>query len=321
MKKIKTLFAGILATSLLVFSGCSDDHGRSDANEKSGGIPEKPGPLTVVATIGMISDMVEEIGRENVEVTVLAGAGVDPHMYKPTPSDIKTLKNADIIFYNGIELEARMADAFVSLARNGKKTFPVTENIDPKEFREPEEFEGKYDSHVWQDVLIWKQAAQKIEKELTAADPKNASEYEKNAEVYYAKLDALHKKIQAEWKKVPKESRVLITAHDAFGYYGLLYGIEIRGIQGISTESEASARDIDDLADFIVERNIKAIFAENIVSGESIRALQEAVKAKGGEVKIGGELLSDSLGEKGTKEGTYIGMMESNLEKMVNALK
>lgn len=311
MKKI--VITGILGV-MCFLSGCIN-------NSSDSGIQEESKIVEVVTTTGLIADTVSRVGGKNVSIKALVGPGVDPHLFKPTLGHVKAMQNADIIFYNGIELEARMGDALVSMARNGKKTFPVTENIDVSKFREPEEFEGKYDPHFWHDIPLWIESVRKVEKELSIIDPKNASIYRENANKYREELEALDKKVFLEIQKIPVKNRVLITAHDAFGYFGERYGVEVRGVVGISTADEASARGIDELADFVVKRGVKSVFIESIDSGEGIRALQLAVQAKGGTVKIGEKLLADSLASPGEEGDTYISMVEHNLKTLVKGLQ
>lgn len=277
--------------------------------------------INVVATVGMIADAVRNVGGERVNVTALMGPGVDPHLYKPTASDVHKLENADIIFYGGLELEGRMTDTFVKLARAGKPTFPVSEDIDPAHLRQPIEFEGKYDPHIWFDVTLWQEAVRKINKELAVLDPGSAALYQRNADAYLRQLEELHQYVKTQIASLPESSRVLITAHDAFGYFGAQYGMEVRGLQGTSTATEAGARDVQDLAAFICERGIKAIFVESSVPQATIEAVQAAARARGCSVNIGGQLFSDAMGSEGTPEGAYIGMVRHNVDTIVKALR
>lgn len=277
--------------------------------------------INIVATVGMIADAVRNVGGERVNVTALMGPGVDPHLYKPTASDVHKLENADLIFYGGLELEGRMTDTFVKLARAGKPTFPVSEDIDLARLRQPIEFEGKYDPHIWFDVTLWQEAVRKINKELTALDPGSAALYQRNTDAYLRQLEELHQYVKTQIASLPESSRVLITAHDAFGYFGAQYGMEVRGLQGTSTATEAGARDVQDLAAFICERGIKAIFVESSVPQATIEAVQAAARARGCSVNIGGQLFSDAMGSEGTPEGTYIGMVRHNVDTIVKALR
>jgi manganese/zinc/iron transport system substrate-binding protein len=285
-----------------------------------------PAPLAnravkVTTTTGMIADLAGNIGGERVEVVGLMGPGVDPHLYKPSASDVEKLEDADIIFYNGLELEGRMTDIFVKIARGGKPTVAVSEDIDPGLLREPVEFQGKYDPHIWFDVTLWRQAARTVTRELAKLDPTSKSLYERNAEAYIKKLDDLHRYVQEQIATIPAGSRVLVTAHDAFGYFGRQYGLEVRGLQGTSTATEAGARDVSTLAQYLCERRIKAIFVESSVPHSTIRAVEEAARARGCSVTIGGELFSDAMGSRGTAEGTYLGMVRHNVDTVARALR
>jgi manganese/zinc/iron transport system substrate-binding protein len=277
-------------------------------------------PLRIAATTGMIGDLAQNIGGERVVATSLMGPGVDPHLYKPSAGDIRTLEDADVIFYNGLELEGRMTDILVGIARSGTPTVPVAENIPPDRLREPPEFAGKYDPHIWFDVTLWQLAAQRVKDELAAFDPGSEAAYQANLDAYLAQLDELHAYVQSELARIPEDQRVLITAHDAFGYFGDQYGIEVRGLQGMSTATEATAGDIQELAELIAERQIPAIFVESSVPPATIEAVQAAVQDRGFDVVIGGQLFSDAMGAAGTPEGTYLGMVRHNVDTIVGAL-
>ncbi|MDW8328210.1 MAG: zinc ABC transporter substrate-binding protein, partial [Anaerolineales bacterium] len=299
----------------LTLAACAPTAGGSPRNDLANR------PINVVATVGMIADAVKNVGGERVNVTALMGPGVDPHLYKPTASDVQKLESADIIFYGGLELEGRMTDTFVKLARAGKPTFSVSEDIDPARLRQPIEFEGKYDPHIWFDVTLWQEAVRKINKELAALDPGSRDLYQRNTDAYLKQLDELHQYVKTQIAGLPESSRVLITAHDAFGYFGAQYGMEVRGLQGTSTATEAGAKDVQDLAAFICERGIKAIFVESSVPQATIEAVQAAAQARGCRVAIGGQLFSDAMGSEGTPEGTYIGMVRHNVDTIVKALR
>lgn len=278
-------------------------------------------PIRVTTTVGMITDTVRNIGGERVKVTGLMGPGVDPHLYKPSYSDVRKLDEADIIFYGGLDLEGRMTELFEKIARNGKPTYPVSEDIDSALLRQPIEFEGKYDPHLWFDVTLWKSVAQTINKQLAELDPDSRDYYQKNTVAYLTQLDALHQYVKRQIASLPPNARVVITAHDAFGYFGDQYGLEVIGLQGTSTATEAGAADVRDLAEIIAERKIKALFIESSVPQTTIEAVQAAVHARGWDVQIGGQLFSDALGQEGTPEGTYVGMVKYNVDTIVAALK
>lgn len=317
MKTLYTITLALLFALLSLAAGCNTTPDAPAAGGKAGG----KDVIRVAATTGMIADIVREVGGDRVEVTALMGPGTDPHYYKPTAGDIETLTNADIIFYNGLELEGRMTQTFEKLAANGKRTIAVGEAVPVEMRRQPREFQGRYDPHIWFDVTLWQMAAKKAAEELTAFDSANADVYKRNAEAYDTRLDELHAFAKTEIARIPPEQRILITAHDAFGYFGRQYGMEVRGIQGTSTTTEAGVKDIQTLVDLIAKRKIKAIFVESSVPAATIEAVQKAVTAKGGQVKIGGSLFSDAMGANGTPEGTYIGMVRHNVNVIVEALK
>lgn len=276
-------------------------------------------PIQVVTTTGMITDIVENVGGDQVKVTGLMGPGVDPHLYKPSERDVITLADADVIFYGGLHLEAQMATVFERM-QGRVRTKAVTDQIDRSLLSAPPEFEGNYDPHVWFDVTMWMSAVATVRDTLSEMDPSHSEIYHTNARSYLVQLQALHEYVQAQARRVPPEKRVLITAHDAFNYFGRAYGFEVRGLQGISTATEAGTADVQDLASFIVKRQIPAIFVESSVPPRTIEAVKAAVRARGYEVKIGGELFSDAMGTPGTPEGTYIGMVRHNIDTIVGAL-
>ena len=277
------------------------------------------GKYRVVATIGMITDIVRNVGGSRVEVIGLMGPGVDPHLYKPSAGDVQKLNSARIIFYNGLHLESKMADVLGKMSGN-TKTVAVTDAVDKSLLLTPPEFEGQYDPHLWFDVTLWMKVVGKVRDALSEFDPDSALAYWSNAERYFAKLAELHEYVKTQAERVPSEQRVLVTAHDAFNYFGNAYGFEVRGLQGISTATEAGIADVQELATFIAERRIPAIFVESSVSPRSLEAVKAAVKSKGFNVEIGGELFSDAMGSEGTPEGTYIGMVRHNIDAIVNAL-
>lgn len=309
MKILNTLLAIVMAATILTACG-GDGQGAQAIDSR---------PINVVATTGMIGDTAANIGGDRVEVTALMGPGVDPHLYKASASDVNRLDDADIIFYNGLELEGRMTDIFVRLA-SSRPTVAVAADVDPGLLREPEEFNGKYDPHIWFDVQLWIPVARAIERELSELDPGSADLYKANADAYVTQLEELDRWIVEQMSSIPDEQRVLITAHDAFGYFGERYGMEVEGLQGISTASEAGAADVQQLAAYIAERGIRAIFVESSVPQATIEAVQAAVRSRGAQVEIGGELFSDAMGSAGTDEGTYIGMIRHNVETIVAAL-
>jgi manganese/zinc/iron transport system substrate-binding protein len=275
--------------------------------------------IRVVTTIGMIADAAQNVGGERVSVTGLMGPGVDPHLYKASEGDVSTLSEADVIFYNGLHLEAKMGEVLEKMGGQ-IKTVAVTDSVDKSKLLSPPEFEGAYDPHIWFDVALWVKAVEAVRDTLIEVDPNSADLYKANAENYLARLEELHAYAQEQTARVPEQQRVVITAHDAFNYFGQAYGFEVRGLQGISTATEAGTGDVQELASFIAENQIPAIFVESSVPVRNIEAVQAAVQAKGFEVQIGGELFSDAMGDAGTDEGTYLGMVRHNVDTIVGAL-
>lgn len=275
------------------------------------------GRIRVTTTVGMIADLVRNTGGDRVEVAALMGPGIDPHLYKPSARDIGTLSDADIIFYGGLHLEGRMVDTFEAIQRSGKPTFAVSDGI-------PEDrllaFDGVHDPHIWFDVSLWILALEEVIARMSATFPDDAELFRTNGAAYRAQLETLDTSVREQAARVPAAQRVLITAHDAFAYFGHAYGFEVHGLQGISTASEAGAGDVQALIGFIVERQIGAIFVESSVSPATIEAVQEGCRARGWEVAIGGQLFSDAMGEAGTPEGSYIGMVTHNIGTIVGAL-
>lgn len=276
-------------------------------------------PIKVVCTTGMVADLVRNVGGDRVQITQLMGEGVDPHLYKASPGDVNQLNSADMIFYSGLHLEGKMADIFVRMARK-KPTFAVSEYI--AEERVLEGAAGSFDPHVWFDVSLWKEAAGVVRDALKAFDRKHADEYQARSDVYQAELAKTHEYALAQIATIlPKDRRVMVTAHDAFRYFGRAYDLQVKGIQGISTESEAGVKEVNALVAFLVEKQIKAVFVESSVSDKNVKALLEGCAAKGHKVVIGGELFSDAMGKDGTPEGTYVGMVRHNVDTIVKALK
>lgn len=275
--------------------------------------------VQAVATIGMIADIVGRVGGERVRVQGLMGPGIDPHLYRASAGDVRTLSQADIIFYNGLHLEAAMGDVLEQM-RGSIQTVAVTDGIDRGVLLAPAEFKGAYDPHVWFDVSLWMHAVTAVQGALSARDTAGAGTYEANARAYLTELDSLHQWVLRRAQEVPQERRVLVTAHDAFNYFGRAYGFEVAGLQGISTASEAGTGDVQKLAELIVERRIPAIFIETSIPRRTIAAVQAAARSRGFEPRIGGSLFSDAMGDAGTPEGTYIGMVRHNVNTIVDAL-
>jgi manganese/zinc/iron transport system substrate-binding protein len=278
------------------------------------------GRLNIITTTGMIADAAKNVAGDHADVTALMGPGVDPHLYKATQGDLTKLNGADIIFYNGLHLEGKMVEALEKLSHR-KKVFPVSDGIDTSLLRRPAEFKGAYDPHLWFDAKLWSDAVRYIEKKLVEADSAHAADYHRNAAAYLAHLDSLDQWVRTQIAAIPQERRVLVTAHDAFGYFGNAYQIEVKGLQGISTVAEYGLADVTAIIDLIVSRRIKAVFVESSVPKRSIEKVVEGVRSRGHEIAIGGQLYSDAMGNAGTPEGTYIGMVSANVNTIVNALK
>ena len=278
------------------------------------------GKLKIVCTTGMIADAVDNITKGEVEVIALMGPGVDPHLYKATQGDLQRLQEADIIFYNGLHLEGKMGELFQKL-ESRKKVVAVSKDMNTAGLRKPAGFDGNYDPHIWFDVKLWETAVKTIGNTLQETDSIHAHLFAKNTDIYITRLDSLDSWVRTEIASIPEDQRVLITAHDAFGYFGEAYKIEVKGLQGISTVSDFGLHDVSTLVNMICDRKIKAIFIETSVSEKSINAVVEGCKSKGHQVLIGGSLYSDAMGEKGKPEGNYIGMVRSNVGKIVQALK
>ena len=282
--------------------------------------PVHAGSLRLVATTSLVADLVRGIGGPHVEVVSLMGPGVDPHLYRAKAGDVDRLSRADIVFYSGLHLEAKLAEV---LERRGERrpTVAITSGIDRARLLAPPEFAGAFDPHVWFDVALWAEALAPIRAALAAADPGNAAAFAANEQAYRSRLEALHEWVVRRAAEVPAPQRALVTAHDAFNYFGRAYGFEVRGLQGISTASEAGTADVQGLAAFVAERRIPALFVESSVPRRSLEAVQAAVRARGFSVAIGGQLYSDALGDPGTPAGTYEGMVRHNVDTIVEALK
>ncbi|KAB2338956.1 manganese transporter [Cytobacillus depressus] len=301
----------LIVLSLFILGSCSSE----SANDK-----QKSDKLVVTTTIGQIADAVKNIGGDKVEVQSLMGSGTDPHLYKATQGDIAKLQKADVIFYNGLHLEGKMLSVLEKMNKE-KPTYAIGEAIKKNNLLLNADDRTAIDPHIWFDIDLWLAALKEVEAGLIKADPDNKAYYEKNAEEYFNKLKELKEFAIEEMEKIPAEQRVLVTAHDAFRYFGAAFNMEVEGLQGLSTDSEYGLGDVQKIVDLLVTRNIKAVFIESSISERSINAVIEGAKKKGHEVKIGGELFSDAMGEEKTEEGTYIGMYKHNVEIIVNSLK
>jgi manganese/zinc/iron transport system substrate-binding protein len=306
LSRLVLLLAAILVAGVLAF----------------GGSALAQAPLKAVATTGMVADVVANVGGECVQVTTLMGPGVDPHLYRASASDVRTFQEADVIFYNGFNLEGRLASL---LGRIGERvpTFALAELAAVPEaalLEGEDEFEGQTDPHLWMDASLWALTAEVVADAVVTLRPECEGAVRANAEAYQAQLLALHEWIAASIATIPSEHRVLVTAHDAFGYFGAAYGIEVEGIEGISTEAEASIADIRAVTELVVSRGVPAIFVETTINPRNVEAVRAAARERGAEVEIGGELYGDAMGEEGSPEGTYIGMLRHNVLTIVAAL-
>ena len=309
MKKILLTFL-----SLVLFTACN----QAEVEKEEVQLEEK---ITVVTTVAMIEDMVSNIAGDLVNLESLMGAGVDPHLYKPSAGDINKLENADVIFYIGHHLEGKMLDVFESLSEN-KIVYAIAESLDSTMLLDPQDGDtGDHDPHIWFDVNLWSQTVPVVRDALIAADPNNEEIYQLNAQNYIETLLELDNWVVDQIALISDDQKIMVTAHDAFNYFGNAYGMRVEGLQGISTASEYGLNDLELLINLIVENKLKAIFIESSVPVKSIEALQEGVKAEDWNVAIGGELFSDAMGDPNTLEGTYIGMVEHNVNTIVNALK
>jgi manganese/zinc/iron transport system substrate-binding protein len=275
--------------------------------------------LKIVATVSMIGDAVTAISGDRATVTTLMGEGVDPHLYRQTQSDIAAMVRADAVFWNGLYLEAQLEE-FLKKLEKRKPVFAIGEAL-PEELRLSSlAYPDRYDPHIWMAPELWRYAVVAARDALIELDPDGTAAYQANAEVYLAEMDALATYTKESLATVADDKRVLVTAHDAFGYFGRSFGFEVIGIQGLSTESEAGLQRVDEIVNLIVDRDIQSIFVETSVSERNMLALVEGAAARGHEVVVGGQLFSDAMGSAGTYTGTYIGMIDSNATTITNAL-
>ncbi len=275
--------------------------------------------LAVTATTGQVADMARHVGGDRVKVTALMGPGVDPHLYSPSEGDLGRLFDADVILFSGLNLEGRLAEV-LGLLGEQRPVVAVTDPLPRDLLIASPEYPDEFDPHVWGDPSLWLRCVERVYAVLSEADPEGEAVYRANADAYTAQLAALDAAAAARMATIPEGQRVLVTAHDAFAYFGRRFGLEVVGLQGISTDTEAGVSDLQRVANLIAERNVPAIFVESSVSPATIEAVQAAVRDRGAEVVIGGELYSDALGDDGTPEGTYVGMLQHNIETIVTAL-
>ena len=288
----------------------------SNESEKTSTIPDTD-RIQIVTTISQIGDPIVVIGGDRVEVESLMGPGVDPHLYKATQGDINKLQNADIILYNGLHLEGNMGEIFAKMSEN-KTTVGLGESLDKEKLLTDED--GAIDPHIWFDVDLWKEALDVAVEELKKLSPDDADYFEENKQKYFSQLDELKKEAVEKISSIPQEQRVLVTAHDAFGYFGRMYDIEVIGLQGLSTEDEVGLSDIQSTVKLLIEKQVPAVFVESSINQNSIQAVIDGASKEGLEVTLGGELYSDAMGTKGTEEGTYLGMYRHNVNTIYQAL-
>jgi len=306
-KKAFMLFMMMFA--LIGVIGCS-----STGQASSG---EDGGKLRIVTTIAQIAEPISVIGGERVQVESLMGPGVDPHLYTATQGDINKLDSGDVILYNGLHLEANMLKVFDEIGKT-RSVLAIGESVPSDQLLTDEE--GAIDPHIWFDIDLWKQALAAATEVIKQASPQDADYFENNKETYFKQLDELKAEAAKKLSLIPKEKRVLITAHDAFGYFGRMYDIEVVGLQGLSTEDEVSLSDIEETVKLLVKYQVPAVFVESSINPASIQAVIAGAKQAGLDVKLGGELFSDAMGDAGTEEGTYLGMYRHNVNTIYEAL-
>lgn len=314
-KSVKVLLLTLIMCALIMVSmlGCSNrsDTDSADSKEK----------LNIVTTTTMLADLAQELGGDKVNVSGLMGPGIDPHLYQASAGDVTKMQEADVVVYNGVHLEGKMGEIFASLDDQGSRTICAEDGLDTSQLLEDENDSSIHDPHIWFDVNNWIEVAKYTADKLSEYDPENADIYSANLEKYQTELEELNEFIKSRIDEVPEKQRVLVTAHDAFRYFGRAYDFEVMGLQGISTDAEAGTADVSNLADFISKNEIKAIFVESSVPPKNIEALQKAVKSRGFEVGIGGELYSDSLGDEASGHDSYIETFKANVNTIVDALK
>ena len=308
---------GLWLVGLLVLTvGCTrtaDSGGAADFSDRK---------MKVVVTTNVIGDLVRQVAGDAVDLTTLMGPGVDPHLYRASEGDVQTMAAADLVLYNGLHLEGKMTDVFGQMNKRSVPTSALAEAAVPDSLLIPSsEYASSYDPHVWFDVELWRRVTQHVGEVLAARDTAHAALYRRNAEAYAQRLDSLDRYVTAQAERVPPDRRVLITSHDAFRYLGRAYNIDVRGLQGISTATEAGTQDVQTLADFVAKRKIPALFVESSVSPRGIEAVQKAVEARGFEVTVGGTLYGDALGDRGTPTGTYVGALRHNIDTIVEGLR
>lgn len=300
----------------LLLTGCSP----APTSPAAGQVEGANKRLQVVCTVSMVTDIVQQVAGEHADVTGLLNEGVDPHVYIPTTSDTSRAMKADLVFYCGLHLEGKMVDGYESQRKKGKPYFAVTDGIPHDKVLSSKLLATAHDPHVWGDVQLWMSCAREVEKRLSEVDPAHSADYAANAARLQDELQQLDAYIREVIASIPEPQRTLVTAHDAFGYFSRAYAIRVRAVQGISTDSEAGMKDVNELVAFLVENKIPTVFVEASVSEKDLRAVIEGAQQQGSKVQIGGTLYSDSMGPKGTYEGTYIGMQDHNATLIARSL-
>ena len=325
MKKNLFLTGSVLVGLVVLaigFAGCGSSNPTDNAGDgiNSDATFDGDGPIEIVCTTGMVADMVAAVGAEHVKVTRLMGEGVDPHVYAPTIADNKHLLRCDMVFYSGLHLEPGFLKVFKTLSA-GKPVVAIADSLEHAHDPKLKKLEGEfYDPHVWFDPDLWAKCVPVVTEAMSKFDSKHASDYKKNGEAYEQQIRELLDYGKKGIGSVP-EPRVLVTAHDAFSYFGAAFDIEVVAIQGVSTETEAGVGRINELVNLLVKRKVKAVFVESSISGKNIQALIEGAESRGHHVELGGELYSDALGKDGTPAGKYLGMVRHNIDTIVKALK
>jgi manganese/zinc/iron transport system substrate-binding protein len=321
----------LLATLAVGLAGCDAQQatgrqgpGNASTTEQPsvGDVPDSTRPY-VVCTTGQVADLIAKLAGDRLQVECLMGPGVDPHLFTARPSDVSKLNRAELLFYNGLHLEGRLGEILHRMSQR-KETIAVTDGLRESHdgrLRQSPEFEGHYDPHVWHDASLWADCARYAAARLSRFDPRNAADYAANCDEFVSRLNELHGWAGREVAKIDPARRVLLTAHDAFGYLGRAYGLEVHGLQGISTVDEPDARTMESLVSLIVERQVKAVFVESSVAPRGVEALIEGCAARGHRVTIGGELYSDAMGAPGSGSESYIGMFEHNIRTITGALE
>lgn len=309
MKKVRLMSVLLLFIALFLV-GCNNDGDTSNSD----------GTIEVVATTTMLTDLIEVIGGQQVSVEGLMGPGIDPHGYQASASDVDKMSSADIVAYNGMHLEGQMGEVFSQINELGKDVIALEVAMDTAQILDSDDEDMPVDPHIWFSVPLWETAGEYVASFLIEYDPDNAEYYQGNFEAYRVELEELDTYIRERVEEVPEQSRYLITAHDAFKYFGNEYGFEVVGLQGLNTQTEAGTRDVSNLAQFIVDNEINAIFIESSVPTRTIESLQEAVAQRGWTVEIGGELYSDALGDESQDAETYLKMYKQNIDTIINAL-